>query len=119
MKPISPRAHGYLDYATVLAFLFAPWLFDFGGLPAGLAWILAAVHLAVTLVTDFPLGLVPWLPFSIHGLIERAVGPLLILAPFILGFAGNGLALQFYLAIGIGIVAVSWLTDYGASKTAP
>ena len=63
MKPIRPTMHGYLDYLTVVVFLAAPKLLGLEGLPALLSWTLAAVHLALTLITDFPLGWRPWLPF--------------------------------------------------------
>lgn len=118
MKPITPTLHGYLDYATVLVFLVAPALLDFGGLPAVLSRGLAAVHLAVTLISAFPWGLRPWLPFVIHGVIEKVVGPLLVLAPFILGFTSTGLAPHVFVVMGIGIIIVGWLTDYAASPDA-
>ena len=63
MKLITPTVHGYLDYLTVVVFLLAPKLLGLEGLPALLSWTLAGVHLALTLVTDFPLGWRPWLPF--------------------------------------------------------
>ena len=63
MKPITPVTHGYLDYFTVAVFLLAPNLLGLNGLPALLSWTLAGVHLALTLVTDFPLGWRRLLPF--------------------------------------------------------
>lgn len=112
MKIISPTNHGYLDYATVVLFLLAPSLFGLSGLPAMLAYGLAAVHLAVTLATDFPSGVVKIIPFTLHGWIERLVGPLLVLIPFILGFSDQEAARNFYVFIGIVIIAVGLLTDY-------
>ncbi len=108
MKPITSKMHGYLDYATVIVFLLAPTLLGFDGLPALLSWVLAGVHLTVTLVTDFPLALYPWLPFRIHGWIEKSVGPALVLIAFLPGFAA---AYAFYLFMGLLIVAVAWRTD--------
>ncbi|GLI95786.1 hypothetical protein [Methylocystis echinoides] len=119
MKPITPSAHGYLDYVTVAVFLLAPKLLGFDGLPALLSWTLAGVHLALTLVTDFPLGWRPWLPFWIHGWIERIVGPALVLVAFLVKFSEGGSAFGFYLLMGLVIIAVGWLTDYsGGTKQA-
>lgn len=112
MKLITPRAHGYLDYLTVVVFLAAPSLLGFDGLPARLAWTLAAVHLTMTLATNFPLGLFRRLPFSIHGWIERIVGPTLLVVAFLPGFYSVGPAFLFFAAMGLVIVAVGWLTDY-------
>ena len=112
MKPITPIVHGCLDYLTVAVFLLAPTLLRFEGLPAMLSWTLAGVHLALTLVTDFPLGWRRWLPFSIHGWIERVVGPTLVLIAFLPGFSGAASAFAFYALMGLAIIAVGWLTDY-------
>lgn len=112
MKPITARAHGYLDYLTVLLFLAAPSALGFGGLPAKLAWILAAVHLAMTLVTDFPLGLFRALPFRFHGWVEKIVGPALLVIAFLPDFSSVRPAFAFFAGMGLVIIAVGWLTDY-------
>ena len=119
MKLITSSAHGYLDYVTVAVFLLSPKLLGFEGLPAMLSWTLAGVHLALTLATDFPLGWRPWLPFWIHGWIEKIVGPTLVLVAFLPNFSNAGWAFGFYLFMGLTIIAVGWLTDYsGATKQA-
>ncbi len=112
MKLISPRTHGYLDFLTVILFLLAPTLFGLNQLPALLAYSLAVVHLIVTLTSDFPFGIVKIIPFPIHGWIERIVGPTLVAVPFILGFAADEIACNFYIAVGVVIIAVGLLTDY-------
>ncbi len=112
MKVISPRMHGYLDFLTVIIFLLAPTLLGLSQLPAMLAYSLAAVHLMVTLASDFPFGIVKLIPFTIHGWIERLVGPSLIALPFILGFADEETARNFYIAMGVVIIGVGILTDY-------
>jgi hypothetical protein len=110
MKIISPTQHGYLDYLTVALFLLAPSLLGLSGLAGTVAYLLAAIHLAMTLVTNFPLGVIKKLPFPIHGWVERGVGPALLLLPFVFGFTGTAEA--FYMAMGIVIVLVGLLTDY-------
>jgi hypothetical protein len=111
MKIISPTNHGYLDFATVVIFLLVPTLFGLNGLPAMLAYGLAIIHLVVTLATDFPFGVIKLIPFTLHGWIERLVGPLLVVIPFIL-FANEAVARNFYIFIGIIIIIVGVLTDY-------
>jgi hypothetical protein len=110
MKKLSPTLHGYLDYVTVVIFLAAPSLMGLSGLARTIAYVLAGIHLAMTLVTAFPLGAVKLLPFTIHGWVERIVGPVLILLPFVFSF--DGLARGFYIFIGIIIIIVGLLTDY-------
>jgi len=114
MKVISPRIHGYFDFLTVFIFLLAPTLLELGQLSAMLAYGLAVVHLIVTLTSDFPFGVVKLIPFTVHGWIERMVGPLLIAVPFILNFSDEEAARNFYIAMGIIIIVAGMLTDYQA-----
>lgn len=116
MKPINAATHGYLDFLTVLVFAAAPSVLGLHGLPATLCWVLAFVHLGLTLLTDFPMGWRPIIPFWIHGWIERIVGPVLILLAFIPSFSNSTAAFAFYELMGFVILAVSFLTDYSASS---
>lgn len=112
MKVISAHQHGYLDYLTVGIFLLAPTVLSLSQMPAMLAYILAGVHLMVTLATDFPLGIFKLLSFTLHGWIERIVGPALLVVPFILGFAEEPAAMYFYLVMGATVILLGLLTDY-------
>ncbi|HNP25797.1 MAG TPA: hypothetical protein PKM20_03585 [Nitrosomonas sp.] len=112
MKIISARNHGYLDFLTVGIFLLAPTLLELSQIPAMLAYGLAVVHLVVTLTSDFPFGIFKIIPFTIHGWIERVVGPTLVAIPFILGFADEPVARNFYIAMGVIIIVVGLLTNY-------
>ncbi len=117
MNILTPRIHGYLDYLTVAFFLIAPSLFGLTGTPAVLAYVLAGVHLLMTVCTAFPLGLVDVLPFRLHGTVELVVAVALIVLPWVLSgvFAG---AQVLYTVVG-GVILVVWLlTDYRASGTA-
>jgi hypothetical protein len=114
MKIISPTLHGYLDYVTVLLFLIAPTIFGLSGTAGSFAYILAVIHLTMTLITDFPLGVTKQLPFKIHGWVERIVGPVLILLPF--AFSFDATARGFYIVIGIVIVLVGLFTDYSRTE---
>jgi hypothetical protein len=118
MKIINAKVHGYLDYLVVLVFLAAPSLFHFSGIPAIISYTLAGVHLALTLLTDFPLGALKKVPLKWHGIIELIVGPVLVALPFILGFGSEPAAQYFYLVNGIVILTVWFLTDYGNAKKA-
>jgi hypothetical protein len=116
MKIINAKIHGYLDYGVVLAFLAAPSLFHFSGIPAAISYALAGVHLALTLLTDFPLGALKWVPLKWHGIIELIVGPILVALPFALDFGSEPAAQYFYRVSGIVILIVWFLTDYGSAK---
>ena len=111
---LSPRAHGVLDYVTVAVFALAPSLLGLGGVAATLSYVLAGVHLAMTLTTAFPLGVMDLVPFRVHGMVELAVGvALAVLAVALFEGAARG----FYLATGLVILAVWAATDYAGQTT--
>jgi hypothetical protein len=114
MNILSPKIHGVLDYVVVLVFLAAPKLLGLMGTAALLSYTLAAVHLGLTLLTDFPMGVLKVVPLSLHGWIELVVGPALIAAPWILGFAAQ--ARIFYIVAGATIFITWCATDYRSPR---
>jgi len=112
MKILSPNIHGALDYAVVVAFLAAPPALGLSGAAALLSRVLAGVHLALTLLTAFPLGAIKLIPLKIHGWIEMIVGPALLAVPWLLGFSQEPAARNFYVAAGALIFATWLATDY-------
>ncbi len=117
MKILSPKVHGYLDFVVVIAFALAPTIFGLTGLPATIAYVLAVVHLALTLLTAFPLGVVGLIPFTIHGWIELLVSVGLVALPFIAGFSDIIMARNFYIAAGVVVFVVWLITNYQADET--
>lgn len=112
MKILSPTVHGALDYVVVLLFALAPTLFGFTGVPATLSYVLAGVHLLMTLCTKFPMGVIKLVPFPIHGMVEVAVVLGLVAAPWLFGFSGVLVARNFYLGAAALIAVVVALTNY-------
>ncbi len=113
MKKLTATLHGYIDYLAVVLFLAAPSVLGLTGIAGTFAYVLAVIHLALTLLTAFPLSVYKLIPFEIHGWIERGVGPVLILVPFVFGFIGAASA--FYVVMGLVIILVGLMTDYKQS----
>lgn len=116
MKILSPKVHGILDYVVVVAFALAPTLFHFSQLPAVISYALAVIHLLLTLTTAFPLGVVKWIPFTIHGSLELIVSVALVVLPWVAGFAGEAAARLYFVSSGVVIFVVWLLTDYKAAR---
>ena len=114
MRMISPTVHRVLDFVTVIAFAAAPRALGLSGLPALVSYGLAAVHLVLTLLTRFSPGGSQPLTLTIHGIVEMLVGPVLLVAPFALGW--EGIAKSFYLGAGAVIIAVWELSAYGGER---
>ena len=119
MKILTPRQHGVIDYAVVVLFLAAPSLFGFTGVAATLSYALAAVHLLLTLFTAFPLGLVKVVPFGVHGTLELVISVALVAVPWVLGFAEQTRARNFYVGTGLAVFVVYLITDYKAADARP
>ena len=119
VKPLSPRAHGYIDYAAVVALVVSPTLLDFSTTPSAICYALATMHLAMTLLTAFPLGVTDLIPFTTHGAIEAVVALALLAMPWIAGFSDQPAARSFFV-ISAGALGVTWLlTNYKARTSSP
>ncbi len=115
MRFISPGVHGIIDL-FVVAFLFAsPNFFGFAGGLATFTYILGIVHLLLTLLTTYSIGIVKVIPFWIHGVVEFVVGVVLIALAFTL-FMNDANGKLYYVIFGT-VVLLTWLvTDYKMPK---
>ncbi|HEX8692349.1 MAG TPA: hypothetical protein VF746_08030 [Longimicrobium sp.] len=118
-KPITPRIHGMIDYATVLATAAAPTLLGFPARAATLAYGLAGSYLGLSAVTDYPLSARRMVPFRTHGIAEAVSGMALPAMPWALGFARHRGARNFFLGLTGLTFAVAALTDWGKRQTPP
>lgn len=112
MKVISDTTHGILDYATVGLFALAPSVLGLTGTAALISYALAGIHLAMTVLTDMPLGVIKVIPMKLHALVELLVGPTLVIGALALPalFAGGQ---GFFVAAGVLIFVVWLLSNYG------
>ena len=117
MKIISPTLHGVLDYLTCALFAVAPSLFGFTGTYATVCYILAGGYLLITLLTNMPLGAIKTIPFWLHGRLEFISGLVLIVSPWLFGFANNSdTARNFFVAMGVVFLLVFLCTQWRAQE---
>lgn len=118
MKVLNGMMHGLIDYASVLIFALGPTVSGFTGPQAKICYVLAFVHLLLTLATKFPLGVLKAVPFPTHGAIELLVSILLVVLPWIAGFSAGVNSRNFFLFMGLIIFVVWLVTDYrGSGRT--
>ena len=113
---LNSKIHGAIDYLVVIFLFLSPALFGLKDTTATFTYVLAAVHLILTITTKFEFGLVKIIPFNVHGMIELIVSIVLIGVAFYLGNLEGVLSRNFYLSFGI-VVFITWLiTDYKTSS---
>jgi hypothetical protein len=113
MKIISSEVHAALDYLTVAIFALAPMLIGMSGTSEIISYVLAIVHLSMTLVTDMPFTPIKILPIRLHALVELVVGPVLVIGGLLLELPTP--ARTFFVAMGVIIFAVWLLSSYSHS----
>jgi hypothetical protein len=119
MRFINARIHGYLDVAVIVLLAAGPLVMGLGGTPAAICFALAALHLILTLLTDFPMGAKKTIPLFLHGLVELIVGVLLLVLPSLLGFGPGSPARRLYIFAGAAILLLWVLTDYRGREGNP
>lgn len=115
-KVISPRAHGYIDYAHSALFLTAGLLFWKRNRRAAIAALAASGFVLVeSLLTDYPLGARPLLSFRTHGEMDTAFVPSMMALPRALGFADK-VESWFFRGNGIAEAFVVGMTDFSSRR---
>ncbi len=106
-KPISPKVHRVLDFASVLLLLAAGPIFGFKGQPAEITSTLAGVVLVYSIFTWF----VKMIPLRVHLVLDAVVGLAMIFSPFWLGFSDVARACYFFVGFGVFVLVVVVLSD--------
>lgn len=89
-RPISPRAHGVLDYVTGATLVAAPSVLGLDGTRAGRALRAAgATHTGYSVLTKYQLGAVRVLPFRAHLALDGVGAVGLAASPWVFGFSSE------------------------------
>lgn len=109
---INSRIHGIIDYVVVVFLWASPTMFGLPETTATITYALGAIHLVLTLLTDFEVGAIKVIPFRIHGWIELAVSLLLVGVAFYLGSLEGVVARNYYLGFATAVFLTWLITDY-------
>lgn len=111
--------HSAIEYAAAVLLIAAPFLFGFERDTAQWTSIaLGVVVLLVAIVTRSPLGLTKNLAVSAHATLDYVLAVVLVLVPFVLGFAGDKAAVTFFVLLGVAHAAISLLTRFPEKSSA-
>jgi hypothetical protein len=106
------RTHGIIDYLFVVFLWVSPAFFGLPDFTSQITYTLGAVHLILTLITDYEVGVFKWVPFRYHGWIELIVGLGLILISLYVGNVDGTLSQNFYFGVTVSVILLWFLTDY-------
>ena len=113
---INSKIHGIIDYLVVIFLWSAPSLFNLPETTSMFTYILGGIHLVLTVLTKFELGLIKVIPFKIHGWIELIVSIALVAVAFLLGNMEGEIARNFYLGFAVAVFLTWLITDYKTSQ---
>jgi hypothetical protein len=105
--------HAVADYAVGASLIVVALAVGGSAGAVGTGVLVGTVVLFVSMLTQYPLGVVKVLPFTIHSAGDYLAAALLLASPFALNFfhADMGLTV-FYLVAGAAVLAVSLITNY-------
>jgi hypothetical protein len=111
--PIPAFVHGVVEYLVAILLIAAPFLFAFDEDTATAASIVAGVLvLVLTSFTALPTGLVKSIPIQAHVIFDYLLAALLIAAPFLFGFTGDGTATAFFIVLGVAYLVLTIATRF-------
>ena len=112
MHKLKPRIHGIIDYLVIAILFLAPSVFGLTGIVAIIAYSLALLHLALTLLTRFSLGIVSAVSLYLHGRIELILSVALITMALLIDFPTETGGRYFFAGLGL-VILISWFaTNY-------
>ena len=88
---VTRTIHAWLDYPVAASLVATPFIIGVGQTNTLALWTSVAtgiVAFALTALTDHETGLIRVLPFALHLTIDRLVGVVFAIVPFVFGFSG-------------------------------
>jgi hypothetical protein len=122
LRVIPTRVHAVFDYAVGALLIAAPWLFDFarGRAEMWIPLLLGAATTGYSLLTDYELGMVRRLPMPLHLMLDVMGGVLLVVSPWLFGFAAEVWAPHLIIGvIAIGVALTTWRTPAYSATAVP
>lgn len=107
LRFVTKTVHAYLDYPVAIALIALPFVLGLGATSPLALWLSVGTGIAafiLTLLTDHNLGVLRVLPYSLHLIVDAAVGVVFLAAPFALGF--SGLDAAYYWINGAAVLVV-------------
>ena len=112
MRLIGAWSHAIVDFCVVAILFIGPSIAGFAGRQASMAYTLGITLLVLSLLTRYPLGLLRFIRFPVHGAMELMIALLFLILPWLANFAKGILSRNFYLLISVVMLAIWFMTDF-------
>src|ERR1700709_2264824 len=95
--PLPLRVHAAIEPLIGLVLILSPWIFGFSDANDAqvLCIVLGVIVILSGATTDGGARLARVIPLKVHFMTDLLIAAVLIVAPFILGYSGNGAATRF------------------------
>ncbi|MEA3213543.1 MAG: hypothetical protein QOE70_6600 [Chthoniobacter sp.] len=116
MPNIPIRVHGIVDYAAGILLVASAFVLPYPDNPMKMiAVVFGAIILLYSAMTDYPLGLLRFVPFPIHRTADLFAGGGLAFAP--IHFAVHGIPAALFVTVGALLILMAFLTRGRFSPT--
>jgi hypothetical protein len=105
---VTKTIHAYLDYPVAIGLMALPFILGVGLDNPWARWISPASGVAafiLTLLTNHATGVIRVIPYWLHVAVDRLVGVVFLIVPFVFGF--HGLDVWYYLANAVAVLLVT------------
>jgi hypothetical protein len=117
LRFVTKAIHAYLDYPVALSLLALPFIIGVGLDNPWARWISPATGIAafiLTILTNHQTGVIRVIPYWMHVAVDRLVGVVFLVVPFVFGF--HGLDAWYYWANAIAVLLVTTVLNAPAPK---
>ena len=117
LRFVTKAIHAYLDYPVALSLLALPFIIGVGLDNPWARWISPATGIAafiLTILTNHQTGVIRVIPYWMHVAVDRLVGVVFLVVPFVYGF--HGLDARYYWANAIAVLLVTTVLNAPAPK---
>lgn len=106
--PIPRFVHGVIEYLAGAFLIIAPFLLSYDDGSAVAVSIVAGVTvLLIASTTEGHTSLVDSVPLSVHVVFDYALAAVLVAAPFLFGFSGEGAPTAAFIALGVAHLLIT------------
>ena len=113
-RSIGAVSHGILDYAFAILLAIAPTVVGFAGRQRRWCYYFAAIIFVLAVLTQTKI-----VRLALHGMVELLLAILMVVLPWVAGFERGVLSRNFYVAMGLLLIALWALTDFRGRRGAP